>query len=180
MNDLHTVITEELNRITRMSPDECVTHARLAEPTADALEAWLVKVGYGTTDVSDPAYNAWLLLHSACDRATEIVCGWGDITECDGDWCYPLEEPYRHRVSSWTETLAELVTHPNPMVIAEHSTAIITGLPRHITEQGATHPAVIAAWDVARRAVEEMYPRKVHKYEWKRMSRFERQQVYAG
>lgn len=179
MNDLHAVIAAEKAHITRMSPDECVNHARLSDPTADALDAWLVKVGFGTTDVSDHAYNAWLLLHSACDRATEIVCGYGGIMDCDEDHCYPLEEPYTHRVSSWTETLAEMVTHPNPMVIAENSHAIISGLNRHITAQGANHPAVLAAWVETRKAVEAQYPNKVHNWEWKRMSAYERQVVMA-
>ena len=178
MHDLLVVIATEKAHIKGMSADECVVHARHADPTADPLDAWLVKVGYGTTDVSDPAYNAWLLLQSACDRATEIVCL--NATECeDGEYWYPLEAEYQHRVSSWTETLAELVTHHTPMVIAENSLALMTGFNLGVTERGANHPAVLAAWAQARKAVEAAWPNKVHKHQWKRLSPLERQAVYA-
>ena len=177
LHDLIILIATEKDRLAAMSPQDCVDHARYADPTADPLDYWLVKVGYQTTDVSDPAYNAWLLLHAACDRATEIVCM--SATECDEDNCYALPDQYLTRVARWKATLAEIVTAQNPMVIAEHSKAVITGLDRHVTERGANHPAVLTAWLEARKAVEQSYPSSVRTWQWKRMSPLERQVAMA-
>ena len=145
-------IAAAADRITRMEPEEFVTWFRFARPVREPLADWLIRAAWRTIDLSDAAYVQAKLTEFALGRVLEALAGM--ITECEPDCCYPLEEPYRFRVSHFRHELAGLVSAASPIVLLD----LIDPLLHPDIERGCARTAILDAWDALNQAVTRLYP----------------------
>lgn len=157
---LTTLIADAAKRVQKMRPEELVARHRFADPVGPELAEWFLRAGWRTVDTSDPAYVASRLMTATLERALEILAN--DVTECDGDHCYPLDEPYRFRVSYLSHTLAAFATEPDPLVLLDGTDGLmVAGLPWSEVEAGCRCPAIMAAWRAVTAAITEAHPGQV-------------------
>jgi hypothetical protein len=177
MHDSGATIQEATRRIGRMTPDDFVTEYQNPLLAADPLDKWLTQAGLGTVDLTDPAYNVWLLLHAALDRALEATVS--RVIECDEDHCYPLRHMYEDRRRVFLDELADLLAARTPMVIAKHSQWQLGGVNSEASSRGARLPQVAAAWAEVQRLVATLYPNQSARARWSHKSDAERRIAMA-